>query len=127
MPAPGLSWLPTAARTSPWDQVHVAVLGLGLSGFAAADALQHLGATVTVLDDIDDGSAPGSAQADRATLLEILGVDVRLGTGASADVPDGLDLVVTSPGWPPDAEVFGILHGRDVRVWGDVELAWRLR
>ena len=38
-------------RTSDWSQVRAAVAGFGVSGFAAADNLTHLGATVTALDE----------------------------------------------------------------------------
>ena len=119
-PSPG--WLPHARRHSPWEQLRVLVTGLGVSGFAAADALQHLGATVVVVDDAPDGRAD-----EKATLLEILGVDVRLGPGSSAALPRDTDLVVTSPGWPPSAPVFGLAAAAGTPVWGDVELAWRLR
>jgi UDP-N-acetylmuramoylalanine--D-glutamate ligase len=115
------SWLPEAHRHSPWHQLHVAVAGLGVAGFAAADALQHLGARVTVLDD-QDGSG-----SERATLLEILGVTLRLGPGSSGTLPDDVDLLVTSPGWPPHLPIFAAAATRGVPVWGDVELAWRLR
>lgn len=115
-------WLARADRNAPWDQLRVAVAGLGVSGFAAADALQHLGARVTLIDERDDDST-----ADRATLLEMLGVELRLGPGASADLPADVDLLVTSPGWPPSAPVFAAADARGVPVWGEVELAWRLR
>jgi UDP-N-acetylmuramoylalanine--D-glutamate ligase len=122
MPDPDTSWLTTADRTSPWDRLHAAVAGIGVAGFAAADALQHLGAQVTVLDDRGDDDA-----RDKATLLEILGVNVRLGPGASDQLPAGVDVVVTSPGWPPAAPLFRVAAESGVPVWGDAELAWRLR
>jgi UDP-N-acetylmuramoylalanine--D-glutamate ligase len=115
-------WLLNADRQSPWDQLHVLVAGIGVSGFAAADALQHLGASVTVVDD-----RPDDELREQATLLEILGVDVRLGPASSHSMPDTTQLVVTSPGWPPYAPLFGIAEQRGIPVWGDVELAWRLR
>jgi UDP-N-acetylmuramoylalanine--D-glutamate ligase len=114
--------LEVADRGFDWTRVHALVAGLGVSGFAAADALQHLGARVTAVDDRADESS-----TDKATLLEILGVDVRLGPGASATLPPGVDLVVTSPGWPPTMALFGDAAERTIPVWGEVELAWRLR
>ena len=36
-------------------------------------------------------------------------------------------LVVTSPGWRPDAPLLAAAAARDVPIWGDVELAYRLR
>ena len=109
-------------RESSWEGVRAVVGGLGVSGFAAADTLQHLGAGVIALDDGDD-----DALREKATLLEILGVDVRLGPGSTASLPDDVDLVVTSPGWGPSTPILLAAAGRGIPVWGEVELAWRLR
>jgi UDP-N-acetylmuramoylalanine--D-glutamate ligase len=114
--------LESLGRTSSWEGVRAVVGGLGVSGFAAADTLQHLGATVVVLDDGDD-----DALREKATLLEILGVDVRLGAGSTARLPEDVDLVITSPGWAPSTPVLLEAAGRGVPIWGEVELAWRLR
>lgn len=111
----------TLCRTSEWSEVRAVVCGLGVSGFAAADALQHLGATVTVLDDGD-----GPALRDKAHLLELLDVTVRLGSGATATLPSA-DVVVTSPGWSPAAPLLAEAAARSIPILGEVELAWRLR
>jgi UDP-N-acetylmuramoylalanine--D-glutamate ligase len=115
-------WLAAADRDAPWDSLQVVVAGLGVSGFAAADALQHLGARVTVLADRADADSE-----EKATLLEILGVTVRVGPGATSELPPETQLVVTSPGIPPHAPLFGRAAERDLPVWGEPELAWRLR
>ena len=112
----------TLGRESSWEGVRAAVGGLGVSGFAAADTLQHLGADVVVLDDGDD-----DVLREKATLLEILGVDVRVGPGSTATFPEGVDLFVTSPGWSPTTPLLAEAAARAVPVWGEVELAWRLR
>ncbi|MDQ4084607.1 MAG: UDP-N-acetylmuramoyl-L-alanine--D-glutamate ligase [Actinomycetota bacterium] len=112
----------SATPSGPWPQTRVVVAGIGVSGFAAADALVHLGATVTVLDD-----RAGDEQREKATVLEILGADVRLGPGATDQVPGGTDLVVTSPGWRPTTPLLVDAQRRGIPVWGEVELAWRLR
>ncbi|MET0447741.1 MAG: UDP-N-acetylmuramoyl-L-alanine--D-glutamate ligase [Aeromicrobium sp.] len=109
-------------RESSWEGVRAAVGGLGVSGFAAADTLQHLGADVIALDDGDD-----DALREKATLLEILGVDVRIGPGSTATFPEGVDLFVTSPGWSPTTPMLADAAARGIPVWGEVELAWRLR
>jgi UDP-N-acetylmuramoylalanine--D-glutamate ligase len=105
-----------------WEGVRAVVAGLGVSGFAAADNLTHLGARVTVLDE---ATAEGT-EAERATLLEILGADLRLGPGATAVLPDEVDVVVTSPGWRPSSPLLVQARERGVPLWGEVELAWRL-
>jgi len=115
------SWIATADRLSPWPQARVVVAGLGTSGFAAADGLMDLGARVLVLDDAD---TPGNAE--KATVLGMLDVEVRLGPGATALLPDDVDLVVTSPGWRPSAPLLAQAALRGIPVWGEVELAWRM-
>ncbi len=109
-------------RTSDWGPVHVVVAGFGVSGYAAADNLTFLGARVTALDESEAGD-----RRERADLLESLGATVRLGEGSTATLPDDVDLVVTSPGWSPRAPLLAQAAERGVPIWGEVELAWRLR
>jgi UDP-N-acetylmuramoylalanine--D-glutamate ligase len=111
-------------RHDPWDGVRAVVAGFGVSGFAAADNLLHLGASVTALDERAD--APDD-RAAKAELLEVLGARIRLGAGATAELPDDADLLVTSPGWRPDAPLLAQARARGLPIWGEVELAWRLR
>ncbi|RAJ63084.1 MULTISPECIES: UDP-N-acetylmuramoyl-L-alanine--D-glutamate ligase [unclassified Streptomyces] len=99
---------------------HVTVAGLGVSGVPAARALHARGAIVTVVNDGDDARAREQAEG-----LEALGVTVRLGDGAT--LPEGTELIVTAPGWQPGKPLFQAAAEADVPVWGDVELAWRLR
>ena len=109
----------SANRLSDWPSANVVVAGLGVSGFAAADGLMSLGAKITVLDESD-------AYADKAMLLEHLDVTVRLGKGATAQLPPGTDLVVTSPGWRPSAPLLRQAAAENIPVWGETELAWRM-
>ncbi|MEU8791758.1 UDP-N-acetylmuramoyl-L-alanine--D-glutamate ligase [Streptomyces sp. NPDC048643] len=103
-----------------WQGRNVTVAGLGVSGIPAARVLHGLGAVVTVVNDGDDDRARAQAAE-----LEALGVTVRLGDGAT--LPEGTDLVVTAPGWQPGKPLFAAAAAAGVPVWGDVELAWRLR
>ena len=114
-------WIATADRLSPWPEARVVVAGLGTSGFAAADGLMDLGAHVLVLDDADT-----AGNREKATVLEMLDVEVRLGPGATTQLPDDVDLVVTSPGWRPSAPLLAQAALRGIPVWGEVELAWRM-
>ncbi|MGZ4579288.1 MAG: UDP-N-acetylmuramoyl-L-alanine--D-glutamate ligase [Nocardioidaceae bacterium] len=109
-------------RRTAWDPVRAVVIGMGVSGFAAADNLVHVGAQVTVLAE-----SASDEQREKATLLEILGARVQIGTGATATLPEDVDLVVTSPGVPPTAPLIRAAAARGIPVWGEVELAWRLR
>jgi UDP-N-acetylmuramoylalanine--D-glutamate ligase len=104
----------------------VLVTGGGVSGFAAADALAERGARVVLVDGAEP--AAGSALAERLKVLDILGVDVRVGPAHVATLPDPApDLVVTSPGWRPDQPLLAAAAEAEIPVWGEVELAWRLR
>ena len=107
-------------RDSDWSGVRVAVAGIGIAGFAAADALLALGARVVAFD-----AAQGDAQQERAKVLEILGAEVRLGDGES--LPADIDVLVVSPGLSPLAPVIAAAQAAGVPVWGELELAWRLR
>jgi UDP-N-acetylmuramoylalanine--D-glutamate ligase len=109
-------------RRDSWDGVRAVVAGFGVSGFAAADNLNHLGASVVALDESEAGDRP-----EKAELLGVLGAQVRLGAGATATLPDEVDVLVTSPGWRPDAPLLAQARARGVPIWGEVELAWRLR
>jgi len=109
-------------RTSDWSGVRVVVAGFGVSGYAAADNLLFLGAQVTALDE-----ATNDERAEKAELLQTLGATIRLEPGATAVLPDVVDLVVTSPGWKPTAPLLAQAVARGIPVWGEVELAWRLR
>ncbi|MFD9394554.1 UDP-N-acetylmuramoyl-L-alanine--D-glutamate ligase [Streptomyces sp. NPDC060000] len=109
-----------SGQVTDWQGKNVTVAGLGVSGIPAARVLHGLGARVTVVNDGDDARA-----REQAAELEALGVTVRLGDGAT--LPEGTELIVTAPGWKPDKPLFTAAHEAGVPVWGDVELAWRLR
>ncbi len=109
-------------RDSSWAGVTAVVAGFGVSGFAAADTLQHLGADVVVVDE-----AVRADQQEKADLLAQLGVQMRLGPGSTSVLPDGTDVVVVSPGWRPTAPLVVQAQEQGVPVWSEVELAWRLR
>ena len=116
-------------RDADWSALRVLVTGIGVSGYAAAAALAERGADVVVVDERD-----GDGERDKAGVLEVLGAQVRLGSashlgllGQLVDRRDGLDLVVTSPGWRPDAPLLAGAAASGVPVWGEVELAWRMR
>ncbi|MGW6020847.1 UDP-N-acetylmuramoyl-L-alanine--D-glutamate ligase [Streptomyces sp. NPDC055099] len=107
-------------EVTSWQGKNVTVAGLGVSGIPAARVLHGLGALVTVVNDGDDERSRTQAEELRAE-----GISVRLGDGAT--LPEGTELVVTTPGWQPDKPLFAAAAAAGVEVWGDVELAWRLR
>ena len=107
-------------RNSDWSNIKACVVGLGVAGFAAADALIQMNAQVIILD-----ANPGEKQRERATLLEILGAQVFFGDDQT--LPANIDLLVLSPGVSPLAPIVQEATKRGVPIWGELELAWRLR
>ncbi|MDQ0953140.1 UDP-N-acetylmuramoylalanine--D-glutamate ligase [Streptomyces phaeochromogenes] len=111
---------PEVTTALDWQSMNITVAGLGVSGISAARALAGLGASVTV---VDGGSS--EAHRERAASLEGQGISVRLADAET--LPEGTDLVVTSPGWKPSSPLFQAAAEAGVDVVGDVEIAWRLR
>jgi UDP-N-acetylmuramoylalanine--D-glutamate ligase len=109
-------------RDADWSGLRILVAGLGVSGFAAADALSERGAIVTAVS-----ADATSVIEERARILEILDVDVRLGPEHLIAVPESTELVVTSPGFRPDHPLLVAAAVAGIPVWGEVELAWRMR
>lgn len=107
-------------RHSDWSQWSVTVAGIGVAGYACADALMQLGARVTVIDAGD-----GERQRERAEILRTL--EVRVELGHTGGVPEGTDLLVVSPGLPPHSPLIVEALAAGIPVWGELELAWRLR
>lgn len=117
---------PPAGEPIDWAGRRVVVAGIGVSGFAAADALVERGAQVLVVDE-----RAGDGEQERAAILTTLGAGVRLGPGTTGHLPDvagaAPDLVVTSPGWRPDQPLLAAAAAAGIGIWGEVELAWRMR
>lgn len=106
-----------------WRGLRVAVLGLGVTGFSVADTLTELGSDVLVLAD--------RADEEREHLLEVIGARLYR-TERLDSVPDELsafapELVVVSPGFRPTHPILQWAAEAGIAVWGDVELAWRVR
>lgn len=104
-----------------WRGLNVAVLGLGATGFSVADTLVELGSTVTVYST--------DAPSDSVELLEVIGaafVQTPLDVVPAQLVEQTPDVVVVSPGLPPHNATVQWAVGNSV-VWGDIELAWRVR
>lgn len=107
---------------SDWRGLRVAVLGLSMTGFSVADTLAELGADVLVLSE--------SAQEEYAGLLPVIGA--RLELGSLSDVPSALldfapEVIVASPGFSPSHPVIRWAQEAGIALWGDIELAWRVR
>ena len=108
--------------SSDWSGLRVAVLGLSMTGFSVADTLTELGADVLVLSE--------SAEEEYAKLLPVIGA--RLELGPLDQVPETLaefapEVVIASPGFAPSHPVIRWTQESGIALWGDIELAWRVR
>lgn len=113
----------TTRTDDGWATTRFVVLGFGTAGYACADSLLQAGAEhVVVLDDRDNEQLQEKAQ-----ILGTLGAEIKLGPGSTASLPDDVEIVVTSPGIPPHAPLLTAAAERDVPIWSEIELAWRLR
>jgi UDP-N-acetylmuramoylalanine--D-glutamate ligase len=108
---------------SKWSDLKVAVVGLGKTGFSVADTLHELGSSVLVVAD----------KADPVVLdvVEVLGIE-HLIDSSQANLQLRVenfspDLVIVSPGIPPSNPIVEKALGNGIPVWGDIDLAWRLR
>ena len=88
------------SREANWSSLRVGVLGLGVAGFAAADALMQLGADVSIVD-----SAATDPVNERAEILGSLGAHTFIG---AAELPSehfrfGGDIpgIAAGPCFPP--------------------------
>ena len=100
------------------DGRRVTVVGAARSGIAAAVLLASRGAAVTLSD-----ARPMLADADRERLAAS-GVALELG-GHERATFSGADLIVTSPGVPPELAELAAARAAGVPVIGEVELAFR--
>jgi len=104
-----------------WAGLRVAVLGLGVTGFSVADTLIELGARVRVL--------AAAADPERADLLDVIGAEfVQRPDLVPSDLEEfDPDLIVVSPGFRPDHPLLQWAEQQGIELWGDIELAWRVR
>ncbi len=102
------------------DGARVAVIGLGASGRAAARLALEKGAQVYASDERDEPPA----SAGGTDFGALAGAEVEWG-GHDLERVAAADLVVASPGIPPDAPVLRALRSRGVRWITEPELAVR--
>ena len=111
---------PDGLARVPWAGLRVCVVGARVVGISAAEALLGLGAHVVLCDRYDDEQT-----AERSARVAELGAILRLGDDHT--LPEDCELVVVVPGIPPTAPIVAAARAAGIPVWGDAELAWRLR
>jgi len=108
-----------AAHEPDLREARALVIGLGKSGIAASRLLSARGAHVRAADRRVAAELASAGQALQGT-----GVDILAG-GHPAELAEGVDLVVTSPGVPADTPVLAAARAAGIPVWAEVELAFR--
>ncbi len=108
---------------SDWSNTKVVVFGLGVSGFSVADTLVELGAKVIVIAD--------KAETDLVNVLDVLEVQSFIGNSLEENKArvDSFepDVLITSPGIRPSNELLVHARGKEIAIWTDIDLAWRVR
>ncbi|MFH1015111.1 MAG: UDP-N-acetylmuramoyl-L-alanine--D-glutamate ligase [Nitrospirota bacterium] len=98
---------------------NILVFGLAESGVSASNLLASLGAKVTVTD-----SKPKEALMK---YVERLLPPVRLSLGGHPDgIPQGVDMIVLSPGVPPGIQPLKKAMEIGIRIIGELELAYQV-
>ncbi|KQL58155.1 MULTISPECIES: UDP-N-acetylmuramoyl-L-alanine--D-glutamate ligase [Bacillaceae] len=101
------------------NKKQVLVLGLAKSGMAAAVALHKLGAIVTV----NDGKP--RAESKEVDALEEKGIEVVCG-GHPLHLLDTTSLIIKNPGIPYSNLLITEAMNRNIPIWTEVELAYRI-
>ena len=98
------------------------MIGAARSGLSAARILVELGADVL----LSDGKTAAQLGPLRVAEIEETGAMFVLGASPTQAIPDGTELVVTSPGVPRNAPVLLEAVGRNIPIWSEIELAYRI-
>ena len=104
------------------EDKNVLVIGLGLSGIAAAELLLARGAKVLAVDGAD-----GEALRAQASKLRARGALVELGTTSFAKLPTRwkIDFAVLSPGVPLDNPLVAEILAKKIPLIGELELGYQ--
>lgn len=97
----------------------VLVLGLGITGVSAVKSLNLLGAKIVVNDN-------KSKDKLQETLKSIEDIPMELQLNNNDIDLNGIDLVIKSPGIPPNSNIIKKAIEKDVEVLTDIELAYRI-
>lgn len=97
----------------------ICVLGLSKSGIAAAKHLASVGAICTISEKKE------RTDEDNVVIeeLEVLGISVETGEHKKETIINS-DLIVTSPGIPPSAEVFKLAKVKAIPVLSEIDIAY---
>ena len=99
----------------------VLVVGSGISGIGAVEALNHAQAKPVLFDE----NEKLTAEDIRAKLKAGLAADIVVGN-LPEEIKRDVELVVLSPGVPVDTAFVEDFRKRGVTIWGEIELAYEI-
>lgn len=99
----------------------VLVVGSGLSGIGAVEALNHAGAKPILFDE----NEKLVEEEVRAKLAPGVQAEIVIGT-LPEEKKNAVELVVLSPGVPTDTAFAEDFRNRGVKIWGEIELAYEM-
>lgn len=99
----------------------VLVVGSGLSGIGAVEALHHAGAVPLLFDE----NEKLKVEEVRGKLSPGVDAEIVIGT-LTQEQKASVELVVLSPGVPSDAAFVEAFRKRGVKIWGEIELAYEM-
>ena len=99
---------------------YVLVAGCGVSGIAAAQLLYRIGAKPVLFDTNSDLKKEDVL----SRFTEKCEVEFAIGK-VEEETLNRLSLVVLSPGIPVDADFVDTFRGKNLPIWGEIELAYR--
>jgi len=102
------------------ENKHVLVVGMGKSGIAATQAMTALGAEVTVQD------SKSEREMDAHLVSFLKGRNVKCCFGCEPSDMGAFDMIILSPGVPPDLHFIEEGKKKGAEIVGELELAYRL-
>lgn len=99
----------------------VLVVGSGLSGVGAVEALHHAGAEPILFDE----NEKLTAEEVRGRLTHGAETEIVIGT-LTEEQKASVELVVLSPGVPTDTAFVEAFREKGVKIWGEIELAYEM-
>jgi UDP-N-acetylmuramoylalanine--D-glutamate ligase len=106
----------TGPEQAKWLPRRALVVGLGVTGRAAAFALARHGVAVVAADCSSDADVAGLSEA---------GVEIHAGSEEES-LLEGAELVVKGPGVPNESPLPAAARARGVPLWSEIELGYRL-
>jgi len=104
----------------------ILVMGLGITGIPVIRKLIELGNSITAFDNntgLDIKKIKSAAGISPAGSLDIV---LQEKGHEDPALLEGVELVVTSPGIPPQNRLFSEAGRKGIAVWDELELSWRM-